>query len=79
MEGDPSTAPALYNYPDYQIFKANKQGTNWYDAIYRKGIIQNTTFPFQAVEKNRPTPYLQIIWMKRVTLSIQAVNDTLSA
>jgi len=40
MEGDPSTAPALYNYPDYQIFKANKQGTNWYDAIYRKGIIQ---------------------------------------
>jgi len=40
MEGDPSVAPALYKYPDYQIYKANKQGTNWYDEIYRKGIIQ---------------------------------------
>jgi len=40
MEGDPSVAPALYNYPDYQIYKANKQGTNWYDEIYRKGIVQ---------------------------------------
>ncbi len=40
MEGDPSVDPALYNYPDYQIYKANKQGTNWYDAIYRTGIVQ---------------------------------------
>ena len=40
MEGDPSVAPALYNYPDYQIYKANKQGTNWYDEIYRTGIVQ---------------------------------------
>jgi len=40
MEGDPSVAPALYSYPDYQIYKANKQGTNWYDEIYRKGIVQ---------------------------------------
>jgi len=40
MEGDPSVAPTLYNYPNYQIYKANKQGTNWYDEIYRKGIVQ---------------------------------------
>jgi len=40
MSGDPSAADALYKYPDYQIFKANKLGTNWYDEIYRKGIIQ---------------------------------------
>ena len=40
MEGDPSAAAAKYNYPDYQIYKANKQGTNWYDEIYRTGIIQ---------------------------------------
>jgi len=40
MEGDPSAAASLYNYPDYQIFKANKTGTNWYDEIYRTGIIQ---------------------------------------
>ncbi len=40
MEGSPSVAPALYNYPDYQIYKANKLGTNWYDEIYRKGIVQ---------------------------------------
>jgi len=40
MEGDPSVDPKLYNYPDYQIYKANKQGTNWYDEIYRTGVIQ---------------------------------------
>lgn len=40
-EGDASVNPALYNYPDYQIFKANKIGTNWYDEIYRTGIIQD--------------------------------------
>jgi len=40
MEGSPSVNPALYNYPDYQIYKANKAGTNWYDEIYRKGVIQ---------------------------------------
>ena len=39
-EGDPSVNPSLYNYPDYQIYKANKQGTNWFDEIYRTGIIQ---------------------------------------
>jgi TonB-linked SusC/RagA family outer membrane protein len=38
--GDPSAADALYKYPDYQIFKANKLGTNWYDEIYRKGIVK---------------------------------------
>ncbi|MFO7573624.1 MAG: TonB-dependent receptor [Bacteroidales bacterium] len=39
-EGDPSVNPALYNYPDYVIFKANKEGTNWYDEIYQKGVVQ---------------------------------------
>ncbi|MEI6276416.1 MAG: TonB-dependent receptor [Prolixibacteraceae bacterium] len=39
-EGDPSVSPSLYNYPDYQIYKANKNGTNWYDEIYRSGVIQ---------------------------------------
>ncbi len=39
-EGDASVNPSLYNYPDYQIFKANKQGTDWYDEIYRNGIVQ---------------------------------------
>ena len=40
MEGDPSVAPSLYKYPDYVIFKANKEGTNWYDEIYQKGVTQ---------------------------------------
>lgn len=40
MEGDPSVDPSKYNYPDYQIYKANKLGTNWYDEIYRSGVIQ---------------------------------------
>ena len=40
MEGAASVNPALYNYPDYQIFKANKEGTDWYKEIYQSGIIQ---------------------------------------
>lgn len=40
MEGDPSVNPDLYRYPGYQIFKANKEGTNWYDEIYRTALIQ---------------------------------------
>jgi len=39
-EGDPSTAAAKYSYPDNQIYKANKSGTNWFDEIYQTGIIQ---------------------------------------
>ncbi len=39
-EGDPSTAAAKYSYPDNQIYKANKNGTNWFDEIYQTGIIQ---------------------------------------
>lgn len=38
--GDPSVDPANYAYPDKQIYKANKVGTNWYDEIYRTGIVQ---------------------------------------
>lgn len=40
-EGDAAVNPSLYNYPDYQIYKANKAGTNWYDEIYRTGVIQD--------------------------------------
>jgi len=40
-EGDAAVNPALYAYPDYQIYKANKLGTNWYDEIYRTGLIQD--------------------------------------
>ncbi len=49
----------LYDYPTYQIFKANKQGTDWYDEIYRNGMTQeydlsvrgganNATYAFSA-------------------------------
>ena len=37
MSGDPATSPVLYSFPDYVIFPANKEGTNWYDEIYRNG------------------------------------------
>lgn len=40
-EGSPGVNPALYNYPSYVIFKANKQGTNWYDEIYQNGLVQD--------------------------------------
>ena len=39
-EGDPAVNPLLYQYPDYQIYKANKKGTNWYNEIYQKGVTQ---------------------------------------
>lgn len=40
MEGDPSVDPSLYSYPDYVIFKANKEGTDWYEEIYQAGVVQ---------------------------------------
>lgn len=40
MEGAASVNPDLYKFPDYQIFKANKTGTDWYDEIYQSGLIQ---------------------------------------
>jgi len=33
--------PALYNKDNYQITKANKAGTNWYDEITRNAPMQN--------------------------------------
>jgi len=40
MEGNAAANPALYKYPDYVIFKANKSGTNWYDEIYQNAKVQ---------------------------------------
>ncbi len=47
FEGDPSVDPSLYNLNlddingSYLIMKANKQGTNWYDAITKDAHIMN--------------------------------------
>jgi TonB-dependent starch-binding outer membrane protein SusC len=40
MEGDPGADPDLYEYPNYLIQRANKEGTNWYDEIYQAGFLQ---------------------------------------
>ena len=40
MEGIPGVNPDLYRYPEYTIIRANKAGTNWYDEIYRNGLVQ---------------------------------------
>ena len=58
-EGDASVDPSLYKYPDYTIFKANKEGTDWYKEIYRTGLVKeydlsvsgggnNTTYAISA-------------------------------
>ncbi len=39
-EGDPGVNPDLYSYPGYMIFKANKEGTDWYNEIYRNGMVK---------------------------------------
>ena len=43
QEGDASIDPALYSYdPDnlYLIFKANKEGTDWFNEVLRPAVIQ---------------------------------------
>ena len=45
---DPRLSPSLYNLnfdkgPIYQVIKANKAGTNWYDALTANAAIQNHT------------------------------------
>ncbi|HCY39805.1 MAG TPA: TonB-dependent receptor [Prolixibacteraceae bacterium] len=52
MEGDASVNPALYKYPDYLIFKANKEGTDWYDEIYRNAIVQQYDLSVTGGGKN---------------------------
>ncbi|MDP3915462.1 MAG: TonB-dependent receptor [Bacteroidota bacterium] len=51
-EGAASVNPALYKYPDYQIFKANKVGTDWYDEIYQAGIVQEYDLSVAGGGKN---------------------------
>ena len=50
--GDPSVDPALYNYPNYQIFEANKTGTDWYDEIYQSGLVQEYDLSVSGGGKN---------------------------
>jgi TonB-linked SusC/RagA family outer membrane protein len=46
-------SPSLYNLNSYQITKANKQGTNWYDVITRNAITQSHNVSVSAgTEKN---------------------------
>ncbi|HLN74454.1 MAG TPA: TonB-dependent receptor [Prolixibacteraceae bacterium] len=43
MEGDPAADPSKYKYAEgnyYFIVKSNKQGTNWYDEIFRTAPVQ---------------------------------------
>lgn len=52
MEGDPAVDPALYDYWDYLIFPANKQGTDWYDEIYQTGLIQDYNLSVRGGSQN---------------------------
>ncbi len=52
MEGDASVNPALYKNPDYMIFKANKEGTDWYDEMYRSAIVQQYDLSVTGGGKN---------------------------
>ncbi len=38
---DPKANAALYSLPAYQIMKTSAQGTNWFDEILQKGLIQS--------------------------------------
>ena len=52
MEGDASVNPSLYKYPSYLIFKANKEGTDWYDEMYRNAIVQEYDMSVTGGGKN---------------------------
>ena len=39
MAGDPAVNPDLYDYPSYLIMPANKEGTNWFDEIFRNALM----------------------------------------
>lgn len=41
FDGDPNAAPSLYDRNSYQITRANKAGTNWYNEITRNAPTQN--------------------------------------
>lgn len=44
FEGDPAVDPDLYNYNEdnfYQIVRANKEGTDWFDEITRTAPVMN--------------------------------------
>ncbi|MES2648720.1 MAG: TonB-dependent receptor [Bacteroidota bacterium] len=54
---DPRLDPAKFNTdfekgPIYQVIKANKQGTDWYDALTNTGNIQNHTLGFTGGSDN---------------------------
>ena len=38
--GASSVDESLYSYPDITFYKANKEGTNWFDEIFQNGLIQ---------------------------------------
>lgn len=41
-------SPSLYDKDSYQITKANKQGTNWYDEITRNAAVQSHNISVSA-------------------------------
>lgn len=54
---DPRLDPAKFNSdlskgPIYQVIKANKQGTDWYDALTNVGTLQNHTLGFMGGSEN---------------------------
>jgi TonB-linked SusC/RagA family outer membrane protein len=57
FEGDPAIDMSLYNInfdkgPVYQIIRANKAGTDWYDALTSVRPIQNHTLGFNGGNEN---------------------------
>ncbi|MFA6702703.1 MAG: TonB-dependent receptor [Dysgonamonadaceae bacterium] len=58
MEGDPGTSIDNYSYDPFDkdvyggIVRANKEGTNWFDEITRKGVVQEYNLSAEGGGKN---------------------------
>ena len=50
--GDANASLDLYNQQDYPITRANREGTDWLDAIYRNALIQDFNLTVSGGSKN---------------------------
>ncbi len=50
---DPAADPALYDFVNYRILRANKTGTNWWKTLFKPAFVQNHQLSISgATEKN---------------------------
>jgi TonB-dependent starch-binding outer membrane protein SusC len=53
LEGDPKADPALYNFANrYLIYKVDKNGTDWFNEVFKSAPIQNHQIGVSGASEN---------------------------